>query len=188
MPSIFHRRVFIAASLLAIVATLIAVNGCSTTYPRRNPSGEMFPSVAGETLDGKAARLPEDFTGRPVLLLIGYEQDTQFDLDRWLLGLQQAGVAVDVREVPTIPGMIPRMFSGAIDNGMRSGIPDEDWGSVITVYGDAKKIAEFTGNENALPGRILLLDGEGKVRYFHDEGYSVGSLTRLQEALESLGQ
>ena len=47
---------------------------------------------------------------------------------------------VAVREVPTIPGWAPRLFSGAIDGGMRNGIPDEDWGAVVTVYGDGGQV------------------------------------------------
>ena len=179
-----RRSVILIVALLAIAGPLLMLNGCGTTFPRRNPTGEIFPTVQGETLKKEAVRLPGDFAGKPVLLLVGYEQNTQFDLDRWLLGLTQAKLDVTVREVPTIPGLLPGLFAGAIDSGMRSGIPDEDWGTVITVYRDAGKIAEFTGNEGGLPGRVLLLDGDGRVAFFHDEGYSVGALLNLQQALE----
>ncbi|MHC4548402.1 MAG: hypothetical protein ACYTEZ_06450 [Planctomycetota bacterium] len=157
--------------------------GCGAKYARRDPTGEIFPSVVGATLAGETVRLPAALAGEPALLLVGYEQDAQFDIDRWLLGLSQAGVMVRTYEVPTIPGLAPRMFKGRIDNGMRAGIPHEDWGSVLTVYGDGARIARFTGNENKLTGRVLLLDKEGRVAFFHDRGYSVGTLQRLRAAL-----
>jgi hypothetical protein len=91
-----------------------------------------------------------------------------------------------VVEVPTIPGIVPRIISDRIDNGMRSGIPMEDWGSVITVYRDADAIVRFTGNENPRPGRILLLNAASQVTYFHDRGYSTGALARLMEAVGQL--
>lgn len=160
--------------------------GCSTTYERRDPTGEVFPSVVGTALDDKEWRLPEDFAGAPVLILVGYKQDSQFDIDRWLLGLREAKVRVRVYEVPTIPGLAPRIFSGYIDAGMRSGIPSEDWGGVITLYGDAAEVARFTGNENSLPARVLLLDATGKVVFFHDRGYSLGTLGKLESALAGL--
>jgi hypothetical protein len=144
--------------------------------------------VTGRSLEGKDYRIPADFAGKPVLLLVGYEMDTQFDIDRWLLGLQQARVKVRMYELPTIPGMVPRMFSGYIDEGMRSGIPNEDWGGVITIYGDADAIVRFTGNENPLPGRVLLLDSDGRVVFFHDRGYSAGHLERLIKAVEEARQ
>jgi hypothetical protein len=172
---------FLARSLLLLMPLAF---GCGSKYMQRDPSGERFPSVVGTSLKGEEYRIPEAFAGEPVLLLVGYEQDTQFDIDRWLLGLTQAGTKVRTYELPTIPGLAPRVFAGTIDNGMRSGIPSEDWGAVITVYGDGAEIARFTGNENKLPGRVLLLDAEGRVVFFHDRGYSVGTLQRLRNALE----
>lgn len=172
---------------LPVLAAAALLAGCSSTWERRDPTGEVFPSVVGTSLDGREVALPEEFRGRPVVLLVGYKQNTQFDLDRWLLGLSEAGVDVDVREIPTLPGLLPGAFSGFIDGGMRRGIPREDWGAVITVYGDADAIAAFTGNDDGLPGRILLLDPEGRVAFFHDRGYSVGTLRRLREALAALG-
>ena len=55
---------------------------------------------------------------------------------------------------------------------MRRGIPEEDWGAVITVYGDAGEIVRLTGNENPANARVLLLDETGKVIWYHDRGYS----------------
>ncbi|MHC4956515.1 MAG: hypothetical protein ACYTGZ_21965 [Planctomycetota bacterium] len=173
-----------AIVLIALLPLALSAIGCGSSYPRRDPTGETFPSVVGTSLRGEEHNIPARFAGEPVLLLVGYAQKTQFDIDRWLLGLTQAGVKVPTHELPTIPGLAPRMFSGSIDKGMRSGIPSEDWGAVITVYGDGDKIARFTGNENELPGRVLLLNAQGQVIFFHDRGYSVGTLQRLRAAIE----
>ena len=82
--------------------------------------------------------------------------------------------------------MMPRMFAGFIDGGMRSGIPEEDWAAVVTVYEEGHKLAQFTGNEGSRNGRVLLLDGAGKVAFYHDRGYSVGSLKKLVAARDAL--
>lgn len=121
-----------------------------------------------------------------MLLLIGYEQNSQFDIDRWIQGLADAGGKVRAYELPTLPGLLPRMFSGYIDAGMRRGIPMEDWFSVVTLYAEATPVAEFTGNEDGLPGRVVLLDGDGRVVFFHDRGYSLGTLQRLLGVLGEL--
>lgn len=178
-----RRPLFVVLALLAIA---VSVASCGTTYPRRDPTGEPFPAVRGSALDGAEVALPDVGKGAPLLLLIGYQQNTQFDLDRWLLGLSEAGVKVRAFEVPTLPGLMPGLASGFIDGGMRRGIPKEDWGGVVTVYGDAKAIAQFTGNDDGLPGRIVLLDRDGKVAWFHDRGYSVGALRALQQKLAEL--
>jgi hypothetical protein len=172
-----HGAVLLACALLS---------ACHTLYARRDPTGEVFPTVSGTSLEGEAVRLPEALAGEPALLLVGFEQDSQFDLDRWALGLWQSQIEVRVLEIPTIPGLVPRVISDRIDQGMRSGIPAEDWRSVVTVYRDADAIARFTGNENPRPGRILLLDPAGRVIFFHDRGYSTGSLVRLSRTLGDL--
>ena len=178
------RRRAIWLALAGVVTAAGFVGGCSSPIPRRDPTGEIFPSVRGESLEGAKIAIPEDFAGEPVVLIVGYKQNSQFDIDRWLLGLVQSEVDVEIREVPTIAGLVPGMIGGWIDNGMRRGIPSEDWGAVVTVYGDAKKIQRFTGTKDGLPGRVLLLDREGKVIFYHDRGYSVGSLQTLIQRLE----
>lgn len=187
-----RKRALQSGSLIVVTLALltagmlVALAGCSTTYPRRNPTGETFPTVTGNALSGEAVTLPQDLAGKPAILLIGFEQDTQFDLDRWILGLVQSGTDTKILELPTIPGMVPGMFAKTIDNGMRRGIPKEDWGSVVTLYDEAAPVAKFTGNDDGLPGRIVLLDATGKVVFFHDRGYSAGTLQKLLQEVERL--
>lgn len=178
-----RRPVLLSILLLLGLALLSA---CSTTWPRRDPTGEQFPTVTGTSLADQPVTFPDVGRGAPLLLLIGYEQNTQFDLDRWIQGLDVAGAKLRAFELPTLPGMLPRMVSGMIDGGMRRGIPEEDWLSVVTLYGDASKVAAFTGNDDGLPGRIVLLDRDGKVVFFHDRGFSLGSLKRLLGKLQEL--
>ena len=183
---------FIAARLapwavLALAALLLFTPGCSSTSPRRDPTGEMFPEVTGMSLEGDAVSMPGDFAGEPVILLVGYLQETQFDLDRWLMGLLMAEAPVRFYEVPTIPSLSASAVSGWIDDGMRSGIPEEDWGAVVTCYGsDAGPIAELTGTESGRNTRVLLLDAEGRVAWFHDRGFSARLALELVETARSL--
>jgi hypothetical protein len=121
--------------------------------------------------------------GSNVVLLLGYEQDSQFDIDRWLIGLDMTETKIKAYEIPTIQGLLPRMFQSAIDDGMRKGIPKELWGGVITIYGDGAKVQKFTGNENPNNARVLLLDQMGKVVYFHDRGFSVQALNELRDKI-----
>ena len=81
------------ARLFTVLALLLGVS-CTISYPNRNPVGEPFPLASGESLAGEATELPTDLSGSPAVLLVGYEQDSQFDLDRWILGLQQAEISV----------------------------------------------------------------------------------------------
>jgi hypothetical protein len=166
----------------------LLVNGCSTTIANRNPTGEMLPTVVGQSLEKDRTELPKALAGRPAVLLVGYRQSSQFDIDRWVMGFLQADVNAQIVEVPTIPGLGPSFASGWIDDGMRAGIPKEDWGSVVTLYGDAAKpIAELTGNENGQVARVLVLNPQGKIVWFDDEGYAPRKAMEIAKLVKEWG-
>lgn len=176
------------SALLGSCALITFFVGCRSSMPNQNPVGKVFPTASGETLAGDPMTIPADLpAGGPTVLLVGYVQDTQFDVDRWLIGLLQAKISVPFFEVPTIKGWAPTLFANKIDQGMRNGIPEEDHGVVLTIYGDdAADIVEMTGNENPRNTRVFLLDAEGQVVWFHDRGFSAGKLLELVEVAESL--
>ena len=90
-----------------LVVFLLVIGGCTKQYVNQNPVGQMFPTVTGQSLENIRHEIPDYFSGRSVLLLVGYKQDSQFDIDRWLIGLDMTGTRVDVYELPTIQGMLP---------------------------------------------------------------------------------
>jgi hypothetical protein len=182
------KKLPLVLTSLAMVAGLVAaLGGCSSTIENRDPSGEPFPSVEATSLAGDTVRIPEDFAGAPVLLLVGYVQGSQFDIDRWLYGAIDADLEVALREVPAARGAAASLAKGFIDSGMQRGIPKDEWGAVTTTYGDAAEaIGRFTGTERPRNARVLLLDANGIVRWFYDQGYSALKLKGLEAALEGV--
>jgi hypothetical protein len=150
------------------------------------PVGEIFPSISGQSLEKNAISFPEHVTGKNVVLMLGYVQDSQFDIDRWLIGLDMTKTQVDVFELPTIQGMFPRVFKTQIDNGMRRGIPKELWKGVVTIYSDGDRVQEFTGNMNPNNARIILLDKTGEIKFFYDGGFSVNAMNSLIKILNTI--
>ena len=130
--------------------------------------------------------MPQDFNGEPTLLIIGYKHKSQFDIDRWLIGLDMKNASIPTYELPTIKGMFPRMFSPLIDEGMRKGIPKPLWKGVITIYKDGEKVQRFTGNERAKTSRVILINDKAEIVYFHDKGFSVDELNKLIEKYEEI--
>jgi hypothetical protein len=146
----------------------------------------MFPRVQGTNLDKQVITLPDDYRGKTTLVLVGYAQKAQFDIDRWILGALQADVKAEIVEVPTIAGMMPQMVQGFIDNGMRSGIPKADWASVVTVYEDAPKVIEALGNERPQSAYAVLLNKEGRIVWSSNVGYSASQVLELKKVVDSL--
>ncbi|MAD78742.1 MAG: hypothetical protein CMJ51_05170 [Planctomycetaceae bacterium] len=176
----------LAVSVALIGALILFAPGCGGTIPNRDPSGDPFPPVEGRDLEDRPVELPGEVAGAPAILMVGYVQETQFDIDRWTLGLLQSGTTIRLMEIPAVGGWFPATFlQSTIDDGMRSGIPAEDWASVVTLYGDdADRVQAFTGTERPRNARILLLDEDGRVRWFWDQGFSP---SRLLEMLERAG-
>ncbi|MBL8756979.1 MAG: hypothetical protein JNK35_00955 [Phycisphaerae bacterium] len=143
--------------------------------------------MVGQSLEKIRTPLPDAVAGSPAILLVGYEQRTQFDIDRWMMGLIQAGATAPVVEVPTIPGLVPTMASGWIDDGMRAGIPKESWGSVVTLYGDsASPVAELTGTVRGQNTRVIVLDAHGMIVWFDDTGYSPAKALEVAKLVSTL--
>lgn len=181
----FPIRLLLAALICA--AAVITISGCSTTVP--TPvigSDSRFPQVRGETLEKNKVSLPDDFAGKPAVLLVGYQQRAQFDIDRWILGLLQSEAQVRIVEVPTIAGMVPTILQNTISNGMRGGIPAEDWGSVVTVFEDADKIISAIGNDHPQSASVVLLDPNGRIDWFYNQGYSAHKVLELKSRADAL--
>jgi len=172
--------------VLSLLLFLAMATGCASPYKNQSLEGKFFPSVKGKSLDGKEFSIPEDFKGEATLFLIGYKHKSQFDIDRWFIGLDMKQTNIPTYELPTIKGMFPQMFSTLIDDGMKKGIPKSIWKGVITIYKDGKAIQKFTGNENPRSSRVVLLDDAGRIVYFHDGGFSVGELNRLIQIYKNL--
>ncbi|TMM43956.1 hypothetical protein [Colwellia ponticola] len=169
--------------LIILLFFISLVSACSTNYPNQDITGQNFPSISGQTLEKNTVNIPEDFNDDVTLLLVGYAQNAQFDIDRWLIGLDMTNTNVAAYELPTIQGMFPKMFSTVINNGMRAGIPKPLWKGVITVYEDGETVQALTGNERPNSARVILLDNKGDILYFYDGGFSVDALNNLRSHL-----
>lgn len=169
-----------------LIAVLFLLAGCSQIVVAPASINEsLFPKVSGTSLTGTQLSIPDHFAGKPTVLLIGYVQKAQFDIDRWILGLLQADVKVEIAELPTIAGMMPQMVQSFINNGMRRGIPQTDWASVITVYEDADKIVKALGNEKPQNAQVVVLNSKGAIKWFSNEGYSAAKVLQIKKLVES---
>jgi hypothetical protein len=167
-----------------ILFSFLFLLSCAQTFVDKSSVGEKFPNVSAKKLTGETIIVPDVFFGERHLIIVGYRQNAQFDIDRWLIGINQLGLKVAITEMPTISGMIPGLISSQIDEGMKKGIPSSDWASVATVYEDADKIVNFLGNEKPNSAYLVLLDKSGNVVWKYKDGFSVTSLNELAKVLD----
>lgn len=175
------------ANTIALVIISLFCVACSTKVSTpSNLRNSIFPTVQGANLDKQPITLPDHYRGKTTLVLVGYTQKAQFDIDRWILGALQAEVKAEIVEVPTIAGMMPQMVQSFIDNGMRSGIPKSDWASVVTVYEDAPKVIAALGNERPQSAYAVLINKEGRIVWTSNIGYSAAQILELKKVAASL--
>ena len=60
----------------------VVLSACSTTYENQDIVGSTMPTMTGETLEKDTVEIPSMFNSPLTLLLVGYKQDSQFDIDR----------------------------------------------------------------------------------------------------------
>nr|WP_136251794.1 hypothetical protein [Ningiella ruwaisensis] len=173
-------------SVLLLVSALLLSACSSYTYDQQVELNTQLINIEGEALDGTPVSLPDDIIGQPAVLLFGYVHRSQFDIDRWLIGLDQTQTDVAIYELPAIKNPFARMFADNIDDSMREGIPRELWSDVITIYKDGDKVQRYTGNIKPKNARVLLVDAQAKVVYFYDRGFSVAALNELRQTLNQL--
>ncbi len=170
-----------------ILISLLGLAACSSyDYPPQLKIDESLVRFSGESLAGELVTLPDDLEGKPALLLFGFVHKSQFDIDRWLIGLDMTSTEIDIYEIPAIKNPFARLVSNNIDDSMREGIPRELWSIVITVYKDGDMVQKFTGNRAPKNARVVLIDGEGRVKHFYNRGFSVDALNALRNSITKI--
>jgi len=133
--------------------------------------GKKFPRITAKALSGKEVTIPDDVEGELTLIGVAFVRGAQGMLDSWVRYFQELCSGKNVYELPMIEGGFWKIFSGFIDEGMRSGIPDEKHDYVVTYYGDASKFREKLGMDDKNLGYVFLLDEDGNI-LFKGEGYA----------------
>jgi len=133
--------------------------------------GKKFPKIKGRALSGKKMILPNDVEGEAILVGVAFKREAQEMLDSWAnyFDILCEGKR-DIYELPIIESSLWKIFSGLIDRGMKSGIPQEMHDNVITHYGNASDLKKKLEIVDEDLGYVFLLDKEGKI-LFKGEGY-----------------
>lgn len=125
-----------------------------------------FPTVNTQNLLREKRRFPDELEGRFNLILIGYERHHQDAMNTWFpLGeaLEEENKDVRFYEMPVISdrNVFSRWF---IDQGMRSGIPDEKTRArTYTLYLDKERFNRQLDIPNEREIHVLLVSQDGNV-------------------------
>lgn len=169
---------------LSILAMLLA----ALSPAGELPAGERLPTLEGEFLTGRKARLPEDCSGRVALLAFGFTYDSRFAVEDWAKRFRAdygENPHVTFYEIPMIGGMA-RLGKWFIDGGMRRGTAEADREHVITVYGGVDPWKERFGFKAPDAAYLVLLDRNGTVRWRQSGAFDEAGYKRLSDKVAGL--
>ena len=148
-----------------------------------------FPRISARNLEGQTVEVPGGLTGRMNLVVLAFLREHQYPIETWLphlAGLEAKYPGLEVWEVPALSRHY-RIWRGAIDGGMRAGIPDPRVRShTLTSYLDLHGLQDSLGLRDLDDIRLYLLDGGGKVRWEGSGGYDHRTFGSLEGALTQL--
>jgi len=164
------------------LACFLSLAGCQVSYPTRNPVGDTFPTVAGQTLAGEVITLPDALAGRPTVLLVAYSGRAKDDVLWWMTFAKMYLGDARVVSVPAVTSWWSWLWRDRLEDAIRNALPESYWPGVVTLYDDAPEVAGFTGNRHGSTARVLLLDEQGRVVFFNADGFNQHSSRWLKEA------
>jgi len=146
-----------------------------------------FPSLNARNLEGRAVEIPRELSGDVNLVVLAFQRDHQYPVETWLphfTRLEQAYPGLEVWEVPALPRNY-RIWRGAIDGGMRAGIPDARLRRhTLTAYLDLRDLQRALELPDLGDIHLYLLDAAGLVRWHGRGGFSQPTLEALNAALQ----
>jgi hypothetical protein len=147
-----------------------------------------IPATHGTTFAGNQVTLPADLHGRVGVLVIGFSKNSGDRCKGW--GQRVAGSYGDSRDVsyyqmPVLEG-VPKLIRGMVVKGIRSGVAGaEEPHFLPTFSGEAewRKVAHYANADDAY---VLVVDGEGKVRWQTSGKVTDAGFETLKEQVETL--
>jgi hypothetical protein len=148
-----------------------------------------FPQFDARDLDGRNVDVPAGLTGRINLLVVAFLREQQEDVESWvsaLAKLESENSGLESWVAPILPRGY-RLFRGAIDGGMRAGIPEPRLRRhTITAYMDVGRLQRDLGLSGSGEINLYLLDAQGVVRAHESGAFAEEKLERIAAAIGEL--
>lgn len=158
-------------------------------------TGQLFPTVKGETLEGKVVSIPEDTKGKYTLIGMAYSQKSEDELKTWFQpafsafidkskpSLFEEKYDVNLYFIPMFTGLNKAAAATAKKKALEG--VDKRLHSYILFYkGELEKYKKELGlNQKDIP-YFFVLDKAGKIIYYTEGNYSEEKMEAIEEKLE----
>jgi hypothetical protein len=155
--------------------------------------GITYPTLSGETLDGKAITLPDNAKGKFTIVGMAHSTDAEQDLQSWMdpiyqkyiakTGLLDAAEDVNVFFVPMFSGSSLPFYDKA-KKKMKETTQEDLQPHVIFYKGEISSYKEKLLIEKKDTPYIFLLNKDGKVVYATSGSWTEAKMDALDEKVE----
>ena len=149
---------------LKIILVLTALSLYSVEGMAKNMGS--FSKLRGSNLEGKKYDIPKSFEGKYNIVFVAFQRQQQVLINSWLPLVKSVTEKYPDTKYYELPVLNEgyKFFSGMIDGGMRSGIPDKKAReSTITVYGPKSKFMKEMKIKDDKNIHIFVLDNKGEI-------------------------
>ncbi len=177
-------RPLLALLLLAALASPLAA---ASRPAEPLAPGQVLPPLAGQTLTGRHATLPDAAAGRVTLLLLGFTYESRHAVEAWAERFTPrygGDPLVSLWEVPMMTGSswLAKPF---IVGGMRRGTPQPMHDNVLCVWKGAAAWKPRVGLEHRDDPCLIVLDADGRIEWLHRGAPDDAGWSALQSAIAS---
>jgi hypothetical protein len=154
--------------------------------------GEMYPLLAGETLEDKIVELPADVKGKYAVIGMAYSKKATDDFNTWVSPVYNKFIAktgmldklydVHVYFVPMFTGVKKAGKEKAMEQMEENG-DKEAFPYVIFYEGDLDVYAEELGLDDKKVPYVFLLDASGKVVYSTSGAYTEDKMLAMEKII-----
>ncbi len=155
--------------------------------------GITYPSLSGETLDGKAITMPDNAKGKFTIVGMAHSTDAEQDLKTWMdpiyqkyiakTGLLDAAEDVNVYFIPMFSGSSLPFYDKA-KNKMKSTTQEDLQSHVIFYKGEISSYKEKLLIEKKDTPYIFVLDKNGKVVFATNGEWTEAKMDAMDEKIE----
>lgn len=155
--------------------------------------GQMFPTMLGKSLDGKAVTIPT-MNKKYSIVGIVFRRSAEKELKKWLNPMYSTFVKksegksnFDVAEVYDVNFQFVPLISGLkkAQEDFKNGTDKEFWGYIIDSDSDIKMIKQKLDIKNDEEPYFYVLDKSGKIVEIVSGDFSEAKMDKLEEAVDN---
>ena len=168
--------------------TVVAVALLSGGLAAAQSQSAQVPVTHGTTFAGTQVTLPNDLHGRTGVLVLGFSKSSGDVSKGWgerLSATYRGSQEVMYFQMPVLES-VPKLVRGMVVKSIKSGVPESEQSHFMPMFSDEpawKKIVRYANADDAY---VLVVDGDGRVRWQTSGKVSDAGFVMLKEQVAAL--